>query len=86
VDAVDEVGQQRRGSPRQRHDAKITVYVSDDELLAIEHARLGLRATYGLSVDRGRMVREAIAVMLADFEEQGEDSVLVRRLRQEPGQ
>ena len=74
------------GSPRQKHDTKITVYVSDDELLALEHARLALRGRHGLAVDRGRVVREAIAVLLADFEEHGEESMLVRRLRQETGQ
>jgi len=71
----------RRGSPRQKHTSKITVYVSDEELLALEHARLALRGTHGLAVDRGRMVREAIAIVLADLEEHGEESVLVRRLR-----
>ena len=29
----------------------------------------------------GRLVREAVAVMLADLEAHGEDSVVVRRLR-----
>jgi hypothetical protein len=71
----------RRGSGRQKHDAKITVYVSSEELLALEHARLALRGSHGLAVDRGRIVREAVAVLLDDFEEYGEDSVLVRRLR-----
>jgi hypothetical protein len=75
----------RRGTPRQKHTAKITVYVSDEELLVLEHARLALRATHGLAVDRGRVVREAIAVVLADLEERGEDSVLVRRLRNDTG-
>lgn len=75
----------RRGTPRQKHTAKITVYVSDDELLALEHARLILRGTHGLAVDRGRVVREAVAVVLADLEERGEDSVLVRRLRHDTG-
>ena len=32
-----------RGSGRVRHEEKITVYVSRDELLALEQARLGLR-------------------------------------------
>ncbi|PRX46207.1 hypothetical protein B0I33_108358 [Prauserella shujinwangii] len=71
----------RRGSGRQKHDAKITVYVSGDELLAMEHARLTLRGTHDLVVDRGRIVREAVAVLLADFDQHGEDSVLVQRLR-----
>ena len=70
----------RRGSGRIRHEEKITVYVSAEELLALEQARLTLRAQYGMAVDRGRIVREAIAAMLADLEANAEDSELVRRL------
>ena len=69
-----------RGSGRVRHDEKITVYVSADELLALEQARLTLRARHGLAVDRGRIVREAIAATLADLESGGGESELVRRL------
>ena len=68
------------GSGRIRHDEKITVYVSSDELLALEQARLTLRARHGKAVDRGRIVREAISVVLADFSLNGDDSELVRRL------
>ncbi|MEP7092101.1 MAG: hypothetical protein ABI776_18510 [Nocardioidaceae bacterium] len=50
----------RAPSRRIRHDEKMTVYVTADELLDIEDARLSLRRA-GLSVDRGRLVREAIA-------------------------
>ncbi|MEU3625088.1 cobyrinic acid a,c-diamide synthase [Amycolatopsis coloradensis] len=71
----------RSGSGRTKHDAKITVYVSGDELLAMEQARLNLRAKHGLVLDRGRLVREAVAVLLADFDAGGEESVLVQRLR-----
>ena len=70
-------------SGRQRHDEKITVYVSGPELLALEQARLSLRAEHGLSTDRGRLVREAVAVLLADFEEHGSSSMLVRRLSED---
>ena len=74
----------RRGSSRPtgriRHEEKITVYVSPEELLELEHARLSLRGTHGLAVDRGRIVREAIAVVVADLEARGADSVIVRRL------
>jgi hypothetical protein len=66
---------------RQKHDTKITVYLSGDELVAMEQARLALRANYGMVVDRGRLVREAVAVLLADFEQHGPDSVLMQRLR-----
>ena len=72
----------RRGTGRQKHSTKITVYVSDEELLALEHARLELRGEHGLAVDRGRVVREAIAIVLDDLEEHGGDSPLVRRLRE----
>jgi phage tail protein X len=70
----------RRGSGRVRHEDKITVYVNADELIALEQARLMLRARHGMAVDRGRIVREAIAAMLADLEANADDSELVRRL------
>ncbi len=65
---------------RVRHDEKITVYVSGEELLALEQARLRLRAEHRLGVDRGRIVRAAVALALADLAEHGADSDLVRRL------
>ncbi len=71
---------ERKPSGRVRHDEKMTVYVTADELLDIEHARLSLRRHQGLAVDRGRLVREAIAMALADLETNGDDSVLVQRL------
>jgi hypothetical protein len=70
-------------SGRRKHESKITVYISEDELYALEHARLVARAKHGLITDRGRIVREAIAVLLTDFEEHGAESMLVRRLRRE---
>ena len=71
---------EKRPSGRVRHDEKMTVYVTSDELLDLEHTRLALRREHGLAVDRGRLVREAVAMVLADFERHGDDSALVRRL------
>jgi hypothetical protein len=73
----------RKPSGRVRHDEKMTVYVTSDELLEIEHARLALRAGHGLVVDRGRLVREAIALVLLDLEQNAGASALVRRLTEE---
>ena len=70
----------RRPSGRVRHDEKITIYVTADELVDMEHARLELRRHHGLAVDRGRLVREAVALVLADLEEHEHDSMLVTRL------
>lgn len=70
----------RRTSGRVRHDEKMTVYTTAEELIELEHARLTLRRDQGLAVDRGRLVREAIAIVLADLEARGEDSELVQRL------
>jgi hypothetical protein len=66
---------------RERHEEKITVYCSADELIALEQARLTLRGEFGMAVDRGRIVREAIAVVIADLDAKGESSILLRRLR-----
>ena len=71
----------RNPSGRVRHDEKMTVYVTADELIDLEQARLALRRL-GMSVDRGRLVRGAIAMALADLEDNGEDSAIVRRLKQ----
>jgi hypothetical protein len=74
----------RQASGRETHSQKITVYLSAGELLDLERARLTLRAR-GLSVDRGRMVREAIALLLADLDAGVEASLLARRLREHAG-
>jgi hypothetical protein len=80
---VEPASRAARGpSGRVKHDEKMTVYVTADELLDIEHARLSLRRI-GLTVDRGRLVREAVALVLADLEDNGDDSALVRRLLQQ---
>ncbi|WP_427890417.1 hypothetical protein ACQHIV_00170 [Kribbella sp. GL6] len=72
---------ERKSSGRIRHDTKITVYVTEEELIGLEKTRLALREEHGLNADRGRIVREAIDVLLADFVDHGPDSVLVRRLK-----
>jgi hypothetical protein len=71
----------RSSSGREKHDQKITVYLSPDELFDLDQARLTLRGDLGLAVDRGRIVRESIAVIVADLEAKGDQSILARRLR-----
>jgi len=77
-DDIDSAGLATSG--RIRHDEKITVYVSSEELLALEQARLTLRARHGVAVDRGRIVRTAIVLAMADFAARGGESDLVRDL------
>jgi len=74
--------EQKGPSGRVRHDEKITVYVTSAELMELEQARLRLRGELGLTVDRGRLVREALHLVLGELEAEGEDSALVRRLRE----
>jgi hypothetical protein len=69
-------------SGRQRHDEKITVYLSSDELVALDEAKGALYRDQGLKVDRGRIVREAVSVVVADLQAKGEASILARRLRE----
>ena len=71
----------RSPSGRERHDEKITVYLSPEELFDLDQARLLLRGDLGLAADRGRIVRESIAVIIADLEAKGDASILARRLR-----
>jgi hypothetical protein len=79
VPAGPDIDSHRQASGRETHPQKITVYLSADELLDLERGRLILRG-YGISADRGRLVREAMAVLLADLETRGRDSMLARRL------
>ena len=72
-------GELRLASGREKHSQKITVYLSAEELLDLERARLAL-LRYGAAADRGRIVREAIAVLLADLDARGKDSLLARRI------
>jgi len=71
----------RSTSGRERHDEKITVYLSPEELYDLEQARLAIRGDLGMAVDRGRIVRESLSIMIADLEAKGEQSILARRLR-----
>ena len=70
-----------RSSGRERHDEKITVYLSREELLDLERARLELRGEHGVAVDRGRLVRAAVAMALAELSAAGAGSELLDRLR-----
>ena len=47
----------------------------------MEKTRVWLREL-GINVDRGRLVREAVGVMVADLAANGEQSPYVARLRQ----
>jgi hypothetical protein len=68
-------------SARTHHEEKFTVYVTNEELLDLEAARLSLRRDHGIAVDRGRIVRAAVAVALEEFDKGAANSELVRRLR-----
>jgi hypothetical protein len=67
-------------SGRVKHDEKMTVYLTSEELLNLEQARLKLRGELGRNVDRGRVVRAALAIALGDLEAHGTDSEIARRL------
>ena len=65
-----------------RHEEKVTFYCTAEHLMQLEKARLTLRGEHGISADRGRIVRAALAYVLEDFEARGEDSLLLRHLDQ----
>ncbi len=66
---------------RVRHDQKITVYFSSEELYALEDAVLQLKRQHGLNLDRGRVVRTAVALALQDLATSGDDAEIVAELR-----
>lgn len=65
---------------RVKHDEKMTVYLTSEELLALEQARLTLKQMLGRKVDRGRIVRAALEYALEDLEANGENSDVFGRL------
>ena len=69
-------------SGRIGHDQKITVYFSSEELFALEDATLELKRRHGINLDRGRLVRTAVALALLDLAENGADSAVVAELNQ----
>jgi len=72
---------ERASSGRRSHEEKVTFYCTAEELMDLEHARLRLRRDHGIGVDRGRIVREALAQVLSELERDGADAALVKRLR-----
>ena len=66
-----------------KHDEKITFYCTGEDLMALERARLSLRSDHQISADRGKIVRAALAYVLEDFEARSDDSILLRKLRDE---
>jgi hypothetical protein len=76
----DEPPPERVSSGRQRHDEKITFYCTAEELMDLENARLLLRRHHGIAVDRGRLVREALAQVLSELDRDGANASLVKRL------
>lgn len=82
ADTAEDGGEETpvEASGRTSHDTKITVYMTQQELLDLEQARLRLQAEFGVKVDRGRIVREAIAELLNDLYHHGPDAAVVRNL------
>lgn len=78
--APEQADGKQRSSGRVRHDEKMTVYITADELFELESARLALRRDHGVAVDRGRLVREAVSIALADLADRGGDSDIADRL------
>jgi hypothetical protein len=63
-----------------KHQEKVTFYCTGDDLMALEKARLALRAEHGVAADRGKIVRAALAYVLDDFDARTDDSILLRQL------
>jgi hypothetical protein len=76
----DESPPERVSSGRQRHEEKVTFYCTAEELMDLENARLQLRRRHGIAVDRGRLVREALAQVLSELDRDGANASLVKRL------
>ena len=63
-----------------KHEEKVTFYCTAEDLMELEKARLALRSQHGVSADRGKIVRAALAYVLEDFSARADDSILLRQL------
>lgn len=70
-------------SGRTQHTHKITVYLSEAELRRLEAMTEDARRI-GIRTDRGRVVREALALAYKDIHLGGPKSMIVRRLAAGP--
>src|SRR5699024_1903720 len=68
-------------SARARHNATTTVHLTSAQLLAVAQTGSRLRGEQGRSIDRGRLVRAALAVALDDWNTNGLDSQVGQLLR-----
>lgn len=75
----------RIGPTLPKHEQKVTFYCTGEDLTELERVRLALRSEHRLPVDRSRIVRAALAVVLEEFGAEGSGSRLVGRLRQWDG-
>lgn len=69
-------------SGRVTHLEKITVYLTPDELTALEAAHHQIRHQYGIRVDRGRIVREALHLALTGLAHHGQNAPITQRVRE----
>jgi hypothetical protein len=72
-------------SGRTQHTHKITVYMSAEELHRLDTMTAHIRYKLGVRADRGRVVREALALAYKELMLAGEDSTLVRRASERKG-
>lgn len=80
IESGTELPSSRAASGRVKHDEKMTVYMTSQELLALDQARLTLKTMLGRNVDRGRIVRAALERALEDLETNGVESDVFGRL------
>lgn len=73
-----------QASGRVRHEHKITVYLTAEELHRLEVAAAAIRYRHGVRADRGRIVRDALGLVLDDFESSRGTRMprIVQRLRE----
>ena len=50
-------------------------------MTGVQTCALPILRRFGFVLDRGRLVREAIAILLADLDARGKDSLIARRIR-----
>lgn len=67
--------------PEENYDQRATFYFSGQQLMDLEVMMLKLRTEYRMKIGKSEIVRAAFDALLADFNANGTESIVVQRYR-----
>jgi len=63
-----------------QHDKKITIYMTTNKLLDIEHTHLSLQHHQKLTINRNQLIQKTITITLTNLKTNNNNNVLMQQL------